>query len=337
MLIRLSAFFFASFIFIACSSGDGPGGADASNGAGDDAGNDATADAVATSACDGLDEGAPCGEGRICVSSECLDSICGDGLVDAQRDEACDDGNLVDGDGCDYDCTFSCDSDGDCDNANDCDGIEACVDNANGKKCQKSPPEGCPEPMGVCADAYCDPDEGERGECIEVNRSVCYRDKDGDGYPDEDVTVEVQIVGGGGECMCPGGFSPRREDGIWDCNDARADVKPEATAFHALPHCPGQAADAASAPCEGDGCLPFVCENGATPSFDYDCDGQDTPRYQKTSVTCTGSGFRCTGGGGWSGKFVPGCGEEAAFLATCSGLLGLGCGGSVASHPQECR
>jgi cysteine-rich repeat protein len=44
--------------------------------------------------------------GQICKSGACTATVCGDNLVEGA--EVCDDGNLVDGDGCDADCTYSC-------------------------------------------------------------------------------------------------------------------------------------------------------------------------------------------------------------------------------------
>lgn len=40
--------------------------------------------------------------------------------------EECDDGNVMEGDGCDNDCTFSCASDADCDDMSVCTGTESC-------------------------------------------------------------------------------------------------------------------------------------------------------------------------------------------------------------------
>jgi len=46
-----------------------------------------------------------CDRGFRCDGRECVEIICGDGLV--HGDEQCDDTNLDDGDGCDADCTFT--------------------------------------------------------------------------------------------------------------------------------------------------------------------------------------------------------------------------------------
>ncbi len=51
---------------------------------------------------------------------------CGDGEVDEDEGEQCDDGNDIDGDGCDNDCTWSCRISADCDDDNSCNGKETC-------------------------------------------------------------------------------------------------------------------------------------------------------------------------------------------------------------------
>ena len=51
--------------------------------------------------------GTACGTGNDCVAGNCDTPLCGDGIV-AAGVEACDDGNAIDGDGCNHDCKFSC-------------------------------------------------------------------------------------------------------------------------------------------------------------------------------------------------------------------------------------
>lgn len=58
--------------------------------------------------------GTACGSSLVCIYGNCYDSFCGDGAVDAAMNEQCDDGNNVNGDGCDTDCTFSCSTASDC-------------------------------------------------------------------------------------------------------------------------------------------------------------------------------------------------------------------------------
>jgi cysteine-rich repeat protein len=74
-----------------------------------------------------------CDPGGVSPSSDAsVPPGCGDGVVDPG--EACDDGNDVDGDGCDSDCTLSCVVDADCDDGDVCNGPERC--NASMHRCQ---------------------------------------------------------------------------------------------------------------------------------------------------------------------------------------------------------
>jgi cysteine-rich repeat protein len=79
-----------------------------------------------------LPDGTPCGTDplvrSICIAGTCSVSACGDGYVDggATPPEACDDRNLVGGDGCEADCTWTCLLDDDCADADVCNGIETC-------------------------------------------------------------------------------------------------------------------------------------------------------------------------------------------------------------------
>ena len=74
---------------------------------------------------DPLAEGEGCGTSprKICLGGACNESICGDGWTDGVRGEECDDGNDVEGDGCEpVACLYSC-HDGD-----PCDDGHACTD-----------------------------------------------------------------------------------------------------------------------------------------------------------------------------------------------------------------
>lgn len=46
-----------------------------------------------------------CGDGLECIQNQCTVPVCGDGMTGGA--EQCDDGNAVDGDGCDTDCTYT--------------------------------------------------------------------------------------------------------------------------------------------------------------------------------------------------------------------------------------
>lgn len=81
--------------------------------------------------CNGMADGTSCGQSppdHICVNGSCRVRGCGDGYVDwtASPPEQCDDGNKIPGDGCENDCTFTCQHNADCDDGNICNGLETC-------------------------------------------------------------------------------------------------------------------------------------------------------------------------------------------------------------------
>jgi cysteine-rich repeat protein len=94
-------------------------------------------DTGVTGPCAGVIEGHPCdvpgiAEPYVCILGVCQLSRCGDGHYDdrtgsTHMSEACDDGNGVDGDGCDSDCTFSCTHASDCLDMETCNGMETCT------------------------------------------------------------------------------------------------------------------------------------------------------------------------------------------------------------------
>jgi cysteine-rich repeat protein len=61
----------------------------------------------------------------ICIGGNCQASTCGDSFTDAVTGEECDDGNTVEGDGCDNNCAFSCEV---ATQASDCNDSLPCTD-----------------------------------------------------------------------------------------------------------------------------------------------------------------------------------------------------------------
>jgi cysteine-rich repeat protein len=138
-------------------------------------------------ACEGLDAGAVCelagGQGR-CRDEVCVVASCGDGVTDP--DEACDDGNNLDGDGC----------------ARDCDSTEVCGDGVRdvGEQCDlgadnaDTPDSACRTTCQVpaCGDEIVDPDRGESCDDGDANadvpdagcRTSCQVPRCGDGIVD---------------------------------------------------------------------------------------------------------------------------------------------------------
>ncbi len=68
--------------------------------------------------------GTSCGSGMVCRAGVCAMPVCGNSIVEGS--ETCDDGNSMNGDGCDNDCTYSCTMTSDCDDGMACNGAETC-------------------------------------------------------------------------------------------------------------------------------------------------------------------------------------------------------------------
>jgi cysteine-rich repeat protein len=169
-------------------------------------------------------------DNRICIAGNCVPASCGDGFVETRDDqELCDDGNGTAGDGCDGDCTFSCEAAADCDDGELCNGDELCdtamhvcaagMDAADGTTCMV---EGIAATCrsGVCRAGVCPNGTPEPGEdCDDGNMT------DGDGC-DADCTFtcttdadcqDGDACNGAETCdtathLCSGGMT-------LDCND----------------------------------------------------------------------------------------------------------------------
>lgn len=90
-----------------------------------------------------------------CRQGNCIPAGCGD--EDVKGSEQCDDGNAVAGDGCELDCTFSCEQDGDCDDGSICSGTERC--DVATHVCKAGEELRCSDDDDCTTDA-CDPEMG---------------------------------------------------------------------------------------------------------------------------------------------------------------------------------
>jgi cysteine-rich repeat protein len=59
-----------------------------------------------SSSCASAGDCSPCDSGGVCKAGACVASVCGDGCRDTSKGEQCDDGNVVNLDGCDSHCKF---------------------------------------------------------------------------------------------------------------------------------------------------------------------------------------------------------------------------------------
>ncbi|MCA9613734.1 MAG: hypothetical protein H6721_11630 [Sandaracinus sp.] len=170
--------------------GDGGGGDDGSLPTCDDAACDdgEPCNGVERCADDVCALGTPLAEGDAC-STEAIDEgtcrVSGSGFACAPLDcgnstvdegEQCDDGNDVDGDGCDIDCQYSCESGDDCDDGLACNGVETC--DAVTHACVLGEAVTC-TPSDDCHTSECDE---EAAGCAEK-----LIDFDGDGYASTDL------------------------------------------------------------------------------------------------------------------------------------------------------
>jgi cysteine-rich repeat protein len=330
----------------------------------DDEGPSSTLDAsvlpdAGDDACAGLADGTPCGVSMICLAQTCGASVCGDGYVDTSLGEECDDGNTVSGDGCEMNCQFSCAADEDCSDGNACNGFETCIAVASGQRCQAGLAPSCepdvPDP-NPCTDYLCDADaETLEAACVVIESALCYEDNDGDGFPNPQITTPTIEL-----CDCPEGYMRARQDGLWDCNDNNAAVRPdtllsaETLQYHAVPYCAdGTLAEISEKPgtCpivnkvkppEKAVCPLFVCEDESKPSFDYTCTNRPTPEHTDLADPTRSEGMcflakTFCGNEGWIDGWMPPCGATS-YVQACS--LAHKCDPKEASYSeltQRCR
>jgi cysteine-rich repeat protein len=269
---------------------------------------------------------------------------CGNGVLgDA---EECDDGNDVDGDGCDVDCTFSCETDEDCQNETVCDGIETC--DVSTRACQAGAPPDCSDSENTmnefgewgpeCTVDTCDPAVG----CVNT-----LRDRDGDGYPPASYMVD------GASFSCAGTANN-------DCNDIDETVFPGAEEIcdGRDNNCQGGADETAPtwfADCDGDGfaalgastftgCTPpseTGCPSAASADWTtlrpvngnratYDCNDANDDVYPgqtmfRTAIPAPGSGYDWNCDGTWEQESpdpTPCTGMFCPFVPVCLDLGG---------------
>ncbi|MBX3270228.1 MAG: hypothetical protein KF729_08200 [Sandaracinaceae bacterium] len=316
----------------------------------------------------GMDDG-------VCRARLCVGAGCGNGVV--EDEEACDDGNEVPGDGCEPDCTYTCETDADCNDEDVCNGEETCdvaahtcvpgtaLDCDDGSPCTMnlcSPSEGCSNPLiDEDGDGHAPMSLGPCGtDCNDANPSVYVGapelcdgiDNNCNGMTDETAPTWYVDCDADGYAASTDGARvgcdapPASATGCGGGWTARRPVDMASTDCHdnnRNVH-PGQVLYFES---------PYTRIGGGS-SYDYNCDGVDTRRFG-----CTPSdgscGTRCDGGfmprtdtnpngctyvcigGTCSRSTPPACGVTASYKS-CAALSGGGCIQSIpANRRQSCR
>jgi len=297
------------------------------------------------------------GGSGVCNAGTCVSAGCGNKTVETGED--CDDGNKVDGDGCENSCKFSCKVDADCDDKDACNGKESCDTTTHmckagakpncddSKTCTTDtcdPATGCVNtPIDLDKDGKsCDDDcndndpaiykgapecqDGKDNDCdgskdeAPLDPGKCWLDPDGDTYAATGATV---VQG----CTCPAGYTKRDPGaaGQADCREKNVSVNPGQTSYFSVGYCSA-----------------IICLPSSPKSFDYNCDTKEEQHWTGlASASCKYiklpnlPGF-CIGAG-WIGAAVPACGAKADYKNCSLGLLNTCTATIVTGRVQECR
>jgi len=284
-----------------------------------------------------------------CNFDTCVLIGCGNGTLDADKGEECDDGNVTPNDGCEVDCKWTCESNEECSDKNPCNGTETC-DNTNPQKpiCKPGTPVTCPA-QDACTQNLCKPADGS-----------CYYppiDADGDGEAstalgacgtdcdDKDPAIfskdsqEVCKDGKDNDCNpatpddtsmtryyldCDGDGYSGSTDYITECNPPppKAGLCPEGSANSWITLAPDPKNrvnwdcgdyDGRANPRQTQYFSDYFVNYLGDKSWDYDCDGVASQYYTGHDVPkdspCDGS-FYCAAG--YTGP-VPACGTAAPY------------------------
>jgi cysteine-rich repeat protein len=194
---------------------------------------------------------------------------CGNSVVESGED--CDDGNLVAGDGCESDCTFTCtQGDAKCDDKDPCDGMESCsaqhvcqkgTNLADGSSCGTG--KICK--VGVCSDTVC-----------------------GDGFVSgtEQCDDGNTVAGDGCESDCTFSCLPTNPAACTPADPCQGKGTCDATKHTCTPGTPlanGTVCGAGST-CQAGVCKPNACGNGTIDPGEQ-CDPPNTPTCDATCHT----------------------------------------------------
>ena len=198
---------------------------------------------------------------------------CGNGVV--ETNEVCDDGNDVSGDGCEVDCSFSCDNatpetgDVKCDDGNLCNGAEACSD------------------THVCTSGMTAPDGSACGTGKICIMGGCVDDICGDGFVNSmEECDDANSVDGDGCDSCK--FSCASDDPTRDCSNLDPCVGTtcdDTTHMCGSPIAAGEVC-ALNSVCVGEVCSPIVCGDNSV-QIGEECDDGNTTDGDGCQGNCT--------------------------------------------------
>lgn len=316
-----------------------------------------------------------CDTSKNCRNGQCVLVGCGNGTKEGV--EECDDSNNVDNDGCQADCTWTCEADADCNDSNACNGAETCdkstpttplckpgtavvcakVDDCTTNTCNPS--------GGACVLALIDGDsDGEASttlgacgtDCNDADKEigsrkqeVCNDQKDNDCNPQTIDDTQTRYF-----LDCDGdGFAAKGAGSALSCelpSPSGSCERGQADKWTTLPPANPETWDCYDRNPEvhpRQSSFTSAAIFGLPPDLDYDynCDRVEEPYYTAiASKPCIKSSITnfCVGNPHWNEAVVPECGASAAFLeCQCATISKLGCFSTCAwekvEQTQICR
>lgn len=119
-----------------------------------------------------------------------------------------------------------------------------------------------------------------------------------------------------------------------DCDPTNHLVNPGITAYSPVAYCPGINELADSFLVTGRGRVFYCSDASVTPSFDFNCDGEETRQHNALNHGVCGTLCRSNA---WTEK-IPDCGQDAEFLSCRRLGKDLGCRANVTeARTAACR